>query len=172
VEVRHDEEVAEYRLSIITRDGTKLPARLASDGTLRMLALLTALYSPKGGTLCFEEPENGLHPGQLRALIDLIVERTAATIQPPMQVIATSHSPVVLAALLEARRASPEQIGLYFMDTARHIPEDATDPSQISTISRVRRVGEVGEEGESGRDVVPWREVERYLNTATVEDAP
>lgn len=168
VEVRYDEEVAEYRLSILTRDGTKLPARLASDGTLRTLALLTALHVPQGGTLCFEEPENGLHPGQLRALIDVLVERTAAR-SPAMQVIATSHSPVVLAALLEARRAAPDQIGLYFMDTARHIPEGATDPSQTTTVSRARRIGE---EGESGRDVVPWREVERYLHTATIEEAP
>jgi predicted ATPase len=166
VEIRHDEEVAEHRLSIITRDGTKLPARLASDGTLRMLALLAALFDAEGGTLCFEEPENGLHPGQLRALIELLVERTAADVQPPLEVISTSHSPVVLAALIEAQRAAPEQVGIYFMDTARHIPEGATDPSQISTVSRVRRVVS---DGESGRDVVTRGEVERYLHTADVE---
>jgi hypothetical protein len=166
VEVRYDEEVAEYRLSILTRDGTKLPARLASDGTLRMLALLAALFDAEGGTLCFEEPENGLHPGQLRALIELLVERTAADVQPSLQVISTSHSPVVLAALIEAQRAAPEQVGIYFMDTARHIPEGATDPSQISTVSRVRRVVS---DGESGRDVVTRGEVERYLHTADVE---
>ena len=134
-----------------------------------MIALLAAVFDPQGGTLYFEEPEDGLHPGQLRALIDLLVERTSADATPELQILINTHSPVVLAALLEARRTAPEQIGIYFMNTARHIPEGATDPSQISTVSRVRRVGD---EGESGRDVVPWREVERYLNTATVEDAP
>jgi energy-coupling factor transporter ATP-binding protein EcfA2 len=59
-----------------------------SDGTLRIIALATALY---GGTrvVLVEEPENCVHPGLLEALVDAM--RNA-----PPQVIVTTHSPYLL----------------------------------------------------------------------------
>ena len=43
--------------------GECLPARLVSDGTLRLLALLTALRAgPRASILAIEEPENSLSP--------------------------------------------------------------------------------------------------------------
>ncbi|MEM9291234.1 MAG: AAA family ATPase [Acidobacteriota bacterium] len=90
------------------KDGLEVPAALASDGTLRLLALLTYLRDPEySGVLCLEEPENGIHPGRLRELIPLLrdlvvdpamVERPAHPL-PLTQLLLNSHSPVVLAAL-------------------------------------------------------------------------
>jgi predicted ATPase len=97
-----------YQIEFRTRDGDTVPARLASDGTLRMLALLTAVVGKLSwnSVVCIEEPENGIYPGRLRRLIDLLREatsaeawRTGAVDSPPPQVIVTTHSPVFLTAL-------------------------------------------------------------------------
>ncbi|MBF0368141.1 MAG: AAA family ATPase [Magnetococcales bacterium] len=60
-----------------------------SDGTLRVLGLLTALYQPeKTGTIALEEPEQTVHPGVLAVIADAIKEVSDQT-----QIIVTTHSP-------------------------------------------------------------------------------
>ena len=60
-----------------------------SDGTLRVLALLTALYQPAlPSLLAIEEPELHLHPGAFRALAETIMEGAERT-----QVLITTQSP-------------------------------------------------------------------------------
>ena len=50
------------------RDKTSLPARALSAGTLRVLALATLELDSREGLLCFEEPENGIHPERIAAM--------------------------------------------------------------------------------------------------------
>jgi predicted ATPase len=65
-----------------------------SDGTLRALGLLAAVYQrPSPSVLVIEEPEATIHPGALGAILDLL--RHAAR---QMQVVVTTHSPDVLDA--------------------------------------------------------------------------
>ena len=62
---------------------------LESDGTIRLVALLAALYQPVLPSLVvLEEPEMGLHPGVLSALAEFIEEASTR-----MQVLVTTHSP-------------------------------------------------------------------------------
>ena len=76
------------------RNGRAVSAYSASDGTLRFVAMLTALLSPSPpGVYFFEEIDNGIHPTRLHLLIDLIEKQTAKN---GMQVITTTHSPDVL----------------------------------------------------------------------------
>jgi predicted ATPase len=61
--VEHDDRTREYRIDIGMAGGPPFSSRVVSDGTLRVLGLLTLLHDPKyGGLICFEEPENGIHP--------------------------------------------------------------------------------------------------------------
>ena len=63
----------------------------ASDGTLRLLCLVTALnLMPEHGLLCIEEPEHGLHPHVLGPLLDVIRGRCPAS--GTRQVLVTTHS--------------------------------------------------------------------------------
>ncbi|MCI0379368.1 MAG: AAA family ATPase [Gemmataceae bacterium] len=72
----------------------KFEAFSMSDGTLRALGLLTAVYQrPAPSILVIEEPEATIHPGALGAVLDLL--RHACK---HMQVIVTTHSPEVLDA--------------------------------------------------------------------------
>lgn len=65
-----------------------------SDGTLRALGLLTAVFQrPAPLLVAVEEPEATIHPGALGAVLDLF--RHAAK---SMQVVVTTHSPEVLDA--------------------------------------------------------------------------
>ena len=66
-----------------------IPATRLSDGTLRFIALLTALCHPNPPDLvCIEEPELALHPDAMPMLADLLEYASERT-----QIIATTHSP-------------------------------------------------------------------------------
>jgi predicted ATPase len=63
-----------------------------SDGTLRALGLLAAVFQrPSPTLLAIEEPEATIHPGALAAVLDLLKGATKR-----MQVVITTHSPDVL----------------------------------------------------------------------------
>ncbi|MDZ8082098.1 MAG: AAA family ATPase [Nostoc sp. DcaGUA01] len=75
-----------------------IPASDISDGTLRILAFLTALYQENTPSIiCFEEIENGVHPWLLHKMIELLKIISAEGITgKPVQVLITTHSPVLL----------------------------------------------------------------------------
>jgi len=80
-----------------------LEALSLSDGTLRILAMVTALQTmPEHGLLCVEEPEHGLHPLLFGPLLDLIRERCPAV--GSRQTLLTTHSPDLIDA------AEPEEV--------------------------------------------------------------
>jgi predicted ATPase len=74
-----------------------VPATRLSDGTLRLLALLTILLNAPSATLiCIEEPELGLHPDAMLPMADLLVEASERT-----QLIVTTHSEALVSALTD-----------------------------------------------------------------------
>ena len=82
-------------LHIVERNGRKVSAYSASDGTLRFLAILAALLGPnEGGLYFFEDIDNGIHPNRLWLLVDFIERQTA---KGGVQVITTTHSPALLS---------------------------------------------------------------------------
>ena len=63
-----------------------------SDGTLRLLGILTALYQhPPLPFIGIEEPELTIHPGAMAALTDVMKEAARRS-----QIVMTTHSPDVL----------------------------------------------------------------------------
>ncbi|MEW5987045.1 MAG: ATP-binding protein [Chloroflexota bacterium] len=75
-----------------------IPAADISDGTLRLLGFLAALYQIQPpDVLCFEEPENGVHPWLLHKMVELLnLVSTEGIGGKPVQVLITTHSPVLL----------------------------------------------------------------------------
>lgn len=72
-------------------------ARLLSDGTLRMLAILTALETvPEQSRIVIEEFDNGLHPSRATVLIRYLNE--AAT-RRKLNIVLTTHNPAFMDAL-------------------------------------------------------------------------
>ena len=63
-----------------------------SSGTLRMLALMTALYGrPDANLIGIEEPENYVHPAALAAFAEHLLEARGR-----VQFLVTTHSPLLL----------------------------------------------------------------------------
>ena len=63
-----------------------------SDGTIRFIALVTALLQPSPpSTLVVDEPELGLHPAALRVLAAVMHEASAAT-----QLVVSTQSPLLV----------------------------------------------------------------------------
>ena len=88
--------------------GTIHPARALSDGTLRFLALAVLQHDPETcGVLCLEEPENGIHPERIPAILklldDIVVDPDYAVDadNPLRQVIVNTHSPSVFQRVPE-----------------------------------------------------------------------
>lgn len=116
----------EYRIELTMRDGLPFTSRVISDGTLRVLALLTLLHDPRHrGLICFEEPENGVHPARIRQLVqrlrDMVTDprdsQADGLSAPLSQLLLNSHSPVVLSALLD-KDGHPIDGAILFADTA------------------------------------------------------
>ena len=91
-----------WDLSFNSRGTGWTSVRTASDGTLRVLAILAAAHDPNhGALLVVDEVENGLHPSRLTELIRRLRSITEASSGDGQskQMILTTHSPVVLSAL-------------------------------------------------------------------------
>jgi predicted ATPase len=75
-----------------------IPATEISDGTLRILGFLTALYQKEAPSIiCFEELENGVHPWLLHKMMELLkIVSTEGINGKPVQVLITTHSPLLL----------------------------------------------------------------------------
>ena len=106
VRIDRDEKRESLTLEVVDHDGTAHPARSLSDGSLRFLALtVLGMDSEEQSLLCLEEPENGIHPERIPAMIRLLQDIATDTGDPigpdnPLsQVIINTHSPAVVGQI-------------------------------------------------------------------------
>ncbi|MBI2369124.1 MAG: AAA family ATPase [Deltaproteobacteria bacterium] len=113
-----------------------LEALALSDGTLRLLAIITALETmSEHGLLCIEEPEHGLHPLLLGLLLDLFRERCPKS--GSKQVLVTTHSPDLVDA------AEIEEVLPVERDTKGTTQLLELDPAKTRKWLRDFRLGEL-----------------------------
>lgn len=88
----HVNNLGEVELGL--REGTTpIPARVLSEGTLRVLGLLALIGVKDSPALIgFEEPENGIHPRRIRLIAEMF--KTQAKMGKS-QMIVTTHSPIL-----------------------------------------------------------------------------
>lgn len=80
-------------------NGEIISAKLLSDGTLRALAILTALETvPEGSRIIIEEIDNGVHASRTHVLIDAIWE---ASNRRHLNTLITTHNPATLDSLTD-----------------------------------------------------------------------
>ncbi|MBF0372184.1 MAG: AAA family ATPase [Alphaproteobacteria bacterium] len=76
---------------------TIVDARGMSEGTLRFVAIVTALLTrPEGGLVVVEEIDNGLHPSRARLLLRMLREIGGTR---NIDIVLTTHNPALLDAL-------------------------------------------------------------------------
>ncbi len=119
-----------HELSLVDKYSNQpIPASEVSDGSLRVLAFLTALYQVETPTIfCFEELENGLHPWLLSRLVEILQRVTSEGVADHRaQVIVTTHSPVMLDYF------EPHQVRAVEFDTEGKTRMHAL-PTQVSRL--------------------------------------
>ena len=83
---------------------TLVDARVLSDGTLRMLAIVTALETvPEGSRIVIEEFDNGLHPSRASLLVGALAETAR---RRKLNVLVMTHNPAFMDALDESQMSS------------------------------------------------------------------
>ena len=86
-------------LKLVYPGGLEVPSWMASDGTLRLLALTLPAYLPNlRSVYLIEEPENGIHPRAVETMYQSLCSVYDS------QILMATHSPVILSA------AKPEDV--------------------------------------------------------------
>ncbi len=132
------------------RTGFTVDARALSDGTLRTLAILTALETvQEGSRVIVEEFDNGLHPSRVEVLTAAIDD---ATQRRKLKVLVTTHNPATMNSLTD------EQLKGVVLCTWSQTKEAA----DLVELTDLPRFDELLERGQLG-DLVSRRVVEQYL---------
>lgn len=149
-------ETDQVLIEIETQDKARFSSRVLSDGTLRLLALVTLRNDPlHSGVLCFEEPENGVQPLRLRQIVDVLYALSSDVTRedagaPLRQVIVNTHSPGLLAS----------------------VPADSVLYMHMKAEDRGRATRALPVRPELIRDeaerYLTWEQVSRYLDTSAL----
>lgn len=128
--------------------GIAVPARVLSEGTLRLLGLLALTGADEAPALIgFEEPENGIHPRRIE-LIAKFLETQKGLEQT--QYIVTTHSPILPNflpdnSLFVANRTKEGETRIDPFSTwgelgrAKTIDDALTEPQPLQTSERILR---------------------------------
>jgi len=133
-------------------EGTKLvDTRILSDGTLRMLAIVTALETvPPHSRIVIEEFDNGLHPSRAKLLVGALAETAS---RRKLNVLVTTHNPAFMDAFDESQLKS---VLICHSD-------DSKSGSKATRLADMDVAGTVGLRGGLG-DFVTRGALERHLN--------
>jgi hypothetical protein len=125
-------------------------ARLLSDGTLRTLAILTALETAAGNSrIVIEEFDNGVHPSRVRVLTEALTDGCK---RRQLKALVTTHNPATLNEL------SSEQVkGVVF---SVWVP--TSQSFDLVELCDLPRHIELMERGRLG-DLVTRRIIEQYV---------
>ena len=132
------------------KTGYTVDARSLSDGTLRTLAILTALETVQQGShVIVEEFDNGLHPSRVGVLTSAIAE---ATERRKLRVLVTTHNPATMNNL------TPDQMKGVVLCTW----SEEKQAADLIALDSLPRSDELLERGQLG-DLVSRRVIEQYL---------
>jgi predicted ATPase len=178
IRVEQDKPSDKYVIYAETSDQRSFSSQVLSDGTLRLLALAAIKNDPQfQGSLCLEEPENGVDPQRLRKLVQLLRNMSTnfndpvEVDEPLRQVLITTHSPVFISL--------PEIIdSLLFAYTMTRVePLSSGNPTleitcmtPVVTISPQTQFGRNTSRDET-MEVYTLDEVLRYLDSEDLNEA-
>jgi hypothetical protein len=163
VRVDADEKRELLTLMVTGADGVAHAARALSEGALRLLAFTVLAVDPRaGGLLCIENPEDGIHPARLPALLRLLqsiptdVEAAVSTGNPLRQVIVNTHSAALVSGVPDASLlvAEPRKAG------GDRPPAAVFRCLSGTWRARLAQGGEAGEAGRSGEGREPLTRAE------------
>jgi predicted ATPase len=164
VNVYDDKANKQFIIKIKSEDGREFSSRVLSEGTLRLLALCIFQYDEEyRGLLCFEEPENGIHPARMssmaKLLKDLSVDFTDIDM-PLRQVIVNTHSPTLVGRIFEIE--NPQDITVWFSQLGTQIAEKSNKKFKMH-ITKMLPVESEVKTDKKGRLTLNFPESEKKL---------
>ncbi len=121
--VKDDKENKQYLISLKGEDGKEYTSRVLSEGTLRLLALCVLEQDDDHtGLLCFEEPENGIHPFRIKSMVELLKDLSTNFLEielPLRQVIVNTHSPVLVSEMIKWK--DDKSVSIHFAEMRTRI---------------------------------------------------
>lgn len=175
LELERDEAKQQYVVYAKMTDRRRFSSRVLSEGTLRLIALCTFKYdSQYEGVLCFEEPENGIHPYRLHYMVqllrDLATDFSEAEEPTLRQLLVNTHSPGLLAALVTLKQMAPSTA--LFAALVTHIAPNEP-PSQRTTMLPITFSEQYALplENQLAINHYSLQEAVHYLQSADVEQA-
>lgn len=107
INVKEELDGSRYVLYVKDRRHEEFTSRVLSEGTLRIIALcVLAVDNHHSGLLCFEEPENGIHPMRLEVMANLMEQLSSDFMNTELklrQVIVNTHSPRFVEEVFKLR---------------------------------------------------------------------
>ncbi|MFN0201494.1 MAG: AAA family ATPase [Bacteroidia bacterium] len=182
VDVIDDTENQQYVIKLTDVHKKEYTSRVLSEGTLRILALCILEHDSKhSGLLCFEEPENGVHPVRIKMMADLLKDLSVDFKDPEMplrQVIVNTHSPVLVGNMHQWETDNQVSIGLSRMTTKittiadKRIALAVTTLSILPTTKKFKAVqGKLVFDGDkenlSPSEKLTIKSIKEYLETAS-----
>ena len=156
-------------------EGPELPARSLSDGTLRFLTLAALGVSDDIGLIALEEPENGIHPAKIEAMLGLL--RSLSQPEEPeepesgrlRQVLVNTHSPYLVEEVL---RRAPDDVLCAVLWTRQSPDGRRSSSASFHPLAGTWRVQRWKEQG-GPRAMVPVSRsrLVDYLRDPAAEDA-
>mgnify|MGYP000208884943 CR=1 FL=1 len=121
VHVYDDKPNNRYIIKIRSEEGREFSSRVLSEGTLRLLTLCVFQYDNQHNSLlCYEEPENGIHPFRIKPLVSLLKDLSVDfedTEMPLRQLMVNTHSPVLIGEMFKLKGNNSVSIWLSKLTT-------------------------------------------------------
>ncbi len=128
-------ETLTFKQDLDDRQSFDFDALNMSDGTLRMLGLLLAIYQPaEVSVVGIEEPEATVHPGVMELVTELLIDAANER-----QMIITTHSP----ELLDLKMINDQQIRAVASEPAGTLIAPLTTATGTAIRDRLFTAGEL-----------------------------
>ncbi len=149
-------ETLRFRQAIGLKDPWRFDALNMSDGTLRVLGLLLAVYQPgQISVVGIEEPEATVHPAVAELVIEVLMDAARER-----QVVLTTHSP----DLLDFKALDDRQIRSVAMEDGKSLIASVDSATRRAIRERLYTPGELLRNGELRGDLEAAREAARNLS--------
>jgi len=169
IDIVDDAANKQYMIKVKNEDGREFTSRVLSEGTLRFLALCILFYDEEHKSiLCFEEPENGIHPYRIKNMVELLSDLGADfhdTDFPARQVIVNTHSPVVIGEFMTGLNKPNLSVWFAWTNTLVTSVENQRCKFQITRMVPVKKEKQVSIEFYEHERKISLAEAQKYLST-------
>ena len=167
ITVYDDKANKQYIIKLKGIDGKEYSSWVLSEGTLRLLALCILESDDKhSGLLCFEEPENGIHPFRIKSMLELLKDLTTDFNEedlPLRQVIVNTHSPKLVSEIVKWE--NDINVSIHFSAMRTRLIQIEGKKRHLSVTKILQATKE-----KVTQPTIPYSEQDRKLSIASIKE--